>query len=623
MRTICNACVAALGVILAATAANAADEVRVDVYEYMGSPCFGSASPTTYWFDEGAAITINSTACVEQINITTLGSNHNIGHVTIDGLSRNPLEVIIGSGSFPTSDIPLFPAGVNWAGLTITNSGVRAATRLAGTITGDLTGSVHRFDVDGSVTAPFFVSGSTFNRVIIETGSITSSGAVIAWSGDITRVRAQNAVDGEVRADDGNIVLVHSLGTIGGDITASGGNISSVTAQGTINGDITATDGDIISVIIVNEAPLLGNVSAPNGAIGDIVIGSSLFQVGGDIGSSTDSVTIEAKNGIDLIDCGVIGADITTNFNGGAGDIVRCVAWGGDINGSLTARQLGRDRSIGEFLNIGGDINSDIVATDPLTTPIYVRGGLGANGSITLPAGGLQHQIFFNTLDEGTLPWDGTITVGSLVLDNPEYDYLPGILGGGGAGLIHYGIHDKACEPDNGALIGGNGSGSLSVPPDEIVLEHYGPIDIAGPTPVTVERRSYPVLIGGGQWTDVTSQYLVEKIVEAPGATNDVEWGRRLRITPLDGDPYDTGYEYRIKPTANLTTDALDNVPNPPIADYTYQIRVLDSFDLNLNGSVDAPDVTVWAADPIDLNDDQSADSQDLADLLEEVGQSN
>jgi len=432
----------------------------------------------------------------------------------------------------------------------------------AGTVSGSIIHNVHN-----AASPP--VCGDLFTETVSSTGLVESRGA-------------------DIPLFDVDVDLAGTLRATGG------GNILEVSGDGVITGTIVSTEGKIGSIELLST---------------------------NDIGSQGSLATISAKSGIDLIDCAALYADVTANANSGAGDVKRCITRVGDFEGSMTARRIGESGVADNLLDIRGDLDADIVSTDDLTQGVFIGGEFTSDGSITLPNGGLQHQIFFNTNDNASAFWDGTVTVGALVLDSSVYDLHPLTLGGGSVGFIKYGINDNACAPHNGALVGGNGQGSLSQA-HVIVLEHYGPIDITDEDEdaVTIVRRAYPLIFGGSNpWYDVTGDYDV--VIKGDGS--DAEYWRRLDITPADEDPFDTGWEYRVSPTSNLTTNRLDHIDNKQIANYTYQIRVIEPFDLNLNGSVDAPDITVWAADPIDLNDDQTADSQDLVDLLEEISNNN
>jgi len=76
---------------------------------------------------------------------------------------------------------------------------------------------------------------------------------------------------------------------------------------------------------------------------------------------------------------------------------------------------------------------------------------------------GLRGQIIING-DAMTTPgtWTGSVLIGSLTLnqnqaqpyDAPYYDALPSVLGGGSVGLAPFRLHEKACTPPHGILVG-------------------------------------------------------------------------------------------------------------------------------------------------------------------------
>jgi len=85
---------------------------------------------------------------------------------------------------------------------------------------------------------------------------------------------------------------------------------------------------------------------------------------------------------------------------------------------------------------------------------------------------------------------------------------------------------------------------------------------------------------------------------------------------------------YRAKPAGatGLKSAFVTDTPNAEyhsghgsaaLDDYFYfRVLVLSFFDLNGNESVDAPDAVLWVNNPVDFNNDSSADTVDFQMLI-------
>jgi len=499
-----------------------------------------------------------------------------IGDITLDreGETGTP-TILIGEAPSPVFSLT-----------TQLNQGCRHLSSLTGAfdrrvqfeIYGDITGTVSASEL-GRCGAAGTVSGSIIHNFLdaatppvcgdLYTETVSSTGLVESRGADIPFFDVDVDLAGTLRA-------------------TGGGDILLVSGDGVITGTIVSTDGFIGSIVLLNT---------------------------NDIGVQGTLATISAKNGIDLIDCAALYADVTAN-NGGTGDIDRCITRVGPFEGSLAARTAGTTAEH-DWLNIRTDLDAVVTLDQALTQRVFIGRSLTTNGRINLPSGGLQEVIFINTDDLSTAVWDGVINVGSTAITGPNYTYFSSGLGGGDVALVRYGMHGVDCQPKDGSVIGGGGS--LGADIYEVAVSHYGYVqfDTEDPSPLLIEWRS-TMPWASGEWTDVTSQY--QMAMEGTGLSQVVV------VSRIDEEPFAQASEYRITPANTgspavniLKTDGMGVARIYPVADYEYNLTLHLNRDLNLNGLVDLPDVDVWVADPIDLNDDQTADSQDLVELLEEI----
>lgn len=299
--------------------AQAADEITVVV---TGT---GSGRPFTVTFDANEAInaanglpTIASTDT--RVNIYSTSSLASAGQVTFVANSRSAdLEVFVGTGSFPISQLPLTNAVTNWAGIAPLPSALVDRVRIAGALSGNLTGSVNvkevfRLEVNGQLSAAVEASGSGTSIGVIEFGSSTAAGTISATNGDIGRVEAltTNAViAGAIAALNGKIQTINAAGGI--SISASPG-ISCTNEIGIIN----AAGKDISAIISAGFTLTTQGVYAIR--CRDFA-GSVTGNAFGENGTATQSL-IATRN---------VSADITTNY-----DLRTPIEVSGDMTGDIT-----------------------------------------------------------------------------------------------------------------------------------------------------------------------------------------------------------------------------------------------------------------------------------------------
>jgi hypothetical protein len=190
-----------------------------------------------------------------------------IGVVTITGSSSNLTSIaIMVAGPTQTWDefgeSPLNEGCVDFGGLVVSESGMRALTRAAVAVSGNVehntSGNTPDIHVNQIVRLQAEVTGGTIAaNVTADGGALFGFGNTLA----IGQVRAHKGVTGKLVATDKDIANVRVVGASSGDPTG-------------IQGDITATAGSILEV-----------------------------WTSGPVGSSTNTVTITAGNRIGRITC--------------------------------------------------------------------------------------------------------------------------------------------------------------------------------------------------------------------------------------------------------------------------------------------------------------------------------
>lgn len=355
-------------------------------------------------------------------------------------------------------------------------------------------------------------------------------------------------------------------GTIGAAGSSPGGlveadRMTSIRSSEDLNADVIAgpvVGGGVSSLVLLNiDGDVRGDLDVLYGAIDEIT-------VGGDIGSSTNTVTIRSRDGNKGMTAGAVWAAITANANSGTGSFRNLTTSTGGFAGSLIAKRL-ESPTGGDGMHIVGDPSADLDFSLGIRLPIVVSGNLtgdidaselyvgtssitvdgSLSGSITLDSGGLDSQIIVNA-GNGSGTWTGPVTVGSYVLDNgstqpdlaPYYERLSSEIGGGAIGLVPFNVHGTDCDPVDGDSF--HGPHSIMT----VTIRHYGPVRIADPETtrcVKIERRPAPGGFPPPSWTDVSSSYEPEDISVS---------GSNARDLVIEGT-FSCAYEYRITPVAD------------------------------------------------------------------------
>ncbi len=606
----------ALVVVVGAPAvAHAGAEVIVTVTRSGGGICSGTS---VYFFNAGTPFTLNLGSCDHQINIDTISSSINIGKITLDGgPSSGVIDIVLAPwpNSLIQSDTaPTYFIGANWAGIDDQpldfSSAVR--TRLYGGIGGAVTGEIHvdeisRFDCLGALQAPITCqTGINFgNTFVVQASSSTTGGTISVSSSGMLRVRG--------------------TGTQGlaGAISAQGGGIN---------------------LIASTSGGLFGNVSAT----GDI----ASIDMGGAIGTSTTPVSITTTgHGSDVgtVKGTAVYANITTPHQSNPrGDTKRIEATTGGFKGSLTTYVM-QGTALGTpaiDLATNLDANVDVFALDRGLTidgsilagrTVRVGRALAAQAPVVIGSGGLQGQIILNAENiDGT--WSGSVTVGSTTLSpTPYYTQLSSQLGGGAVGLAPYNCHVQDCDPPHLSVLTEEevGEGLSSV-----VVRHYGPVNFASGFPFVVMETELP------NYVDVPNSICWEccgvgtcsysppvpgclgtpvNISSSLSAVQSETNPRDIIVSGVGGFKFSQWHTYCFKPLRTATSNKLycEGVTGSPVVtDYIYRFAIIGSmFDLNYSGDVEYGDVTEWFEEPVDFNGDEAADSADLAELIEAVGE--
>lgn len=408
----------------------------------------------------------------------------------------------------------------------------------------------------------------------------------------------------------------------------------------------TAISGQTVAIDEIDvEGDMLNSVTALEDEI-------NMIDVEGKIGSSGSPVSISAKRDIFHIQAGAIYADITSIADSGNGvlSILETTAESpnnGDFVGSLTVD--GIEPSVPDAITINGHLDADITVTSAaLQSFIIVNKSFDSDRTIWLKAASGLHsngQIVFNR-DDDSETWDGTVKVGTsspiTITADPDYTNTAASLGGGAIGEAPFALHDESCTVANG----GNWSlntldlTSIEIPPPCIdnplyaKLRFYGSIELDdGHDPdyvIRVEKKTGP-----STWSDVTSAFSFS----VTGSRD-----RELRFWPTAGpDAWETT-EYRVTPypdddidpdrvrCKDVGDDTSLTVAGPPVRDFEYHISfdeegcdemLLAMYNMNGDGTLCCHDIAEWALSPVDLNDDESADNEDLDILMEAIDRYN
>lgn len=548
--------------------------------------------------------------------------------------------------------------------ITLYNGTVLPAERYA-------VGAPITLNVDNTVETINIYSDVTFGPQTVDIGRITLSGTTDralqvmlsqdAFPLDLATdpiIRGALAWDG-ITVSTGLQAYTRLAGAADGDLTGtvSVGEVFDLQFDGTIDAPIEATQPGPLMIrrVLAEFISANGHITATQGSIGEV---ESHVQMSGDVRAPNGSIasvsssnigphsriTILAKDGINSIIAGYINADITTNANGGTGNITRLWTSCCEFSGSLTTHAVQGGTPGANGIDITSTLYANITVAQDVLSPIRVAAGVygvitiggelrddaTADGRITIDdcplasdihigAAGLKGQITLNANDS-YWPWLGNVYVGPITIGPlapvPYYDQLSGPLGGGAVGLARFTYHALESSPQDDAVIN---SGPLYA---DMAL--YGPVSISGGfgKPVTVERRKLDP--ESQTWEDVTGAHSFEVIGSA---------SRTVRVTPLAGG-FRAPYEYRFTPVQDTRANRLlcSGVTGPPparegqpipgggIDPYSFSVPTeIGAFDLNGDRTLDSADIAAWPPAPVDLNYDEVADGTDYIELIDTV----
>lgn len=482
-------------------------------------------------------------------------------------------------------------------------------------------------------------------------------------SGDLG-VSGVNATPGLTAIGDLKTLIVTGLdvaGDVVGDIILAAGQddlfdednsqLKRLTVSGSILGDIKAQSGGI-NTIVVEE--LIGGVSSP--------------------------IEVSSYSYMNQIFGGEIHASITPGALGTSKDLLRYLettglnGTSGDFTGLIDAKQIGLGGSNDGLLihrNLGSSTVPAIIRTEePLgqsPEDIIVRVGIDfasptpdpqidpENFSrFELPQSGLVGRVILNARNVGGA-WtpEAKIQVASggmnpWILDEQRYEIPRGFVGGGLAGLAPFVEYDRDSKGLTSSPLVvrqfpelcdiGNPGGTLdpeecqcqTVNPGSVKLRFYGGVEQAFP-----QENGAPVAIwsnednngGLSNLEDITHKFSFSFVTE-DGRT----W---LKITRTSG-AWDAGSLYRIRhwhdedvqhgqTNGGLRCQDVTGQPRIPTFDVAISVKdnckqsLLASFDLNSDGDLCGADLTAWSNNPVDLNGDNTACSQDVARLVQAI----
>ena len=397
----------------------------------------------------------------------------------------------------------------------------------------------------------------------------------------------------EVTQDIGH-VEVETIGTLtaGRDVI---GPIIATTPNNSLRGVTTIQAG----------RDILGDVTADHGRIG-------LVWAQRMIGSPTRPCDIRAKHNVMQVMAEEVYANINTRHNGGQGGFWALVA--NRFIGSLTTEQLlfNSHNQLDGRIHIYDEFNATITIGKSFNSPTQY---------IELPQQGLNGQIIINADGSSNGTWAAPIRIGhagdpaQIVLTSPRYTYPPNQIGGGAVGLVPFALHGQACVPAHGQTVEVSSAGQ----PFVVSLRHYGPIEWSD-SPVTIERRDAD---SEGPFTAVnSSQFSFSKPQHDPTT---------LQITaapPHAG--FEPGYEYRIRPTAQLVCSVASQTPVAWDYDYLFTLKQPSCpGDVDGSGQVDVNDLLIvlalWGNPPgalatADMNSDGIVNVEDLLTLIANWG---
>lgn len=404
-------------------------------------------------------------------------------------------------------------------------------------------------------------SGGTFSHIrTIDVVSVAPTADAEVWIGSV--------VISGVLGDPGSPHTSRVFSDITADVRAAGGVTADIISGPRL---LNAAANSTIDRVSSSGNAILGDIFAPRGAI-------NLVNAGGNIGSSTDSVFIDAKHGIKEVQGNSIWAHLDSTYDSDPpttlGDHVWYVkARTGNFVGSILCNQISSPNST-SGLDIAGSLDADIITRGSVSRPIVASslavgrtlsiGGslspisMSSSSTITLGAGGLDGHIMINSAN-GSGTWDGKITVGSITLEPigeqpdraPYYERTSAELGGGAVGLAPFKLHLLDSQPPE----------FLNAEGETMTVRHYGPVTWGlGAVPLKIEYREYNSEFG---WIDITEDFAIYA-----GPTS-----RDIIVETLTLLDFDIQLQYRITPirsgTNMLKCVGVGN-GSVPVADYEW-----------------------------------------------------
>ena len=594
----------ALSVLIAAGTAHS-QTVQVDVFiddgttGYIDAVTNGNAT-----IDGSNNVTITSIPTNgEEFRVHFTGGLGNLGEIRHNVDEPTIIRLTPNDGPLEVSTPPTNPGANNWAGLA---GDFPERILFAGRITGDLTGPV------------------TARRIT----QFLAEGDI---DGDIT-------IDPSFGPDDVNIIRLEAEGEITGDIDVQRGSI----------GDIVAGTSILNSLIVAEETI-------------DLVIAAD-----GDIGTAAQHVTIRAKknNPNVAVDIGIVTADNmfaniiasdTATSNGVLGRLITSSLVGedgrvtdlantvpGHFAGSIVCHQSDVDAvglsNVSNSINVE-DFNGDLTFYDGPKTKVSIR-SLPSTSSIDIQ-GSLTTQIVINDNDNAGV-WEGPVEFPTFTIDDgavqpntaPFYERLPSELGGGAIGLAPFTFHNKA-----GLVVAPTVSSTQfeagdtlivqAGDDDQIVIEHYAPVFASG-VPLEIHKLVSGPIGNDSSWEDMAGNPLDDVTTEWTQTVSSTATLGERTVTLEPAVDWEAGW-YRAKPAGTTgglkcgfvtgTPDAAyDSGRTDALEEYFYfRIRVLSFLDLSQNFAIDTPDASMWLNDPVDFNDDGSADGTDFQMILDNM----
>lgn len=455
----------------------------------------------------GSHVTINNANAVPYRIFAVSPTTTSIGNITVNGTGVLT-TLIVGTGViFPNPGSALPEAGATNIG-TISNGGtarVNLQVRALGDISTVNVYKVTRIDADELL------------------GNVSHNGdATTAPSLDTIEVRTTSSV--LIRAYKGNIGTVRTAGACAATIEALIGTVEFVDIAGAMTGSVLAPQGSIFNV-----------------------------DVGGDLGTSTSTVNITARDNLRKVSAARAWANV--NVTSATGLMQNVTTTTGDFVGSIHAFRVDSIPQQTAGFSFAGDLDADLTIDDYLAASAVAIGGelkegrrikigQGWGNGRTMTIGSLAGQVDLNRLN-GSALWSGTIRVGPpgsevTLSPAPHYDNLSSTLGGGAVGRVPYSLHDLESFPENGESLAVLNSTTT------VLLSHYGPVFWGtGSVPFAIAWAE----AGTGNWETLpTTDFTYFR---------DPQNHRDVYITAVTEFDFKEGWDYRIQPTSALKCEGV------------------------------------------------------------------